>query len=139
MSEDSEKVRIRREQAEHDKKSVRSIFLEKKRREEKTKIQFGNEVIEIKALALSDPQIRKIRDQHPPRKGDVGDSNLGFNAKTFPAHFMSETYIEPELSREEWQGLWDSEDWSAGEIQALFDWAWGVSMKGFNVPFGDNS
>lgn len=118
------------------KASTRDKFLKKKRRVDKKTITLNGEVTEITITALPTPELTVLQVNHPMRRNNSDDKVLGLNAKTFPPALFAASVLDPKLTEDEWAEIWSSPDWSAGELGHLLDLVFGVSTKGFDVPFG---
>ena len=116
--------------------STRDRFLKKKKRVDKKTITLNGEETVIVIEALPTPLLNQLQVEHPARKNNNDDKALGLNSKTFPPALFAASVQDPKLSADEWQEIWTSPDWSAGELGHLLDLVFGVSTKGFDVPFG---
>lgn len=116
--------------------SGRDFLLNKTRRIETKPIVVGDETIEFKIRALSGKEMQKLIEAHPPRKNDGADGRMGFNRDSFTPALLAETVLEPKLDEAEWADVWTNDNFSAGEQGDIFDLAWSVSNRGFDVPFG---
>lgn len=67
-------------------------------------------------------------DAHPPTKEQTSkvvemggsETDLQWNADTFPVALVSASLVSPKFTPEEVQEMWDSPDWAFQELQALF-------------------
>lgn len=71
---------------------------------------------------------------HPPT-GEQKKEGAGYNPDTFGPALISACSLDPKLTPNEAKELWDSDEWSRGEVMALFTAAVEVNSKGLDVPF----
>lgn len=119
--------------------SAKDVFKRKTSRIVTESIKVGDDEVEIKIKALPVKQFTRLQDDHPPRKNNGKDANLGFNQDSFPPALFAASLIEPRMTEEEWAEIWHSEQWSSGELANLLDLVWGTTNRGFDVPFGGRS
>jgi len=50
----------------------------------------------------------------------AGNPDLQYNPDTFPQALIAESCVDPELSKEEVQDLWEDDSWTTPELLALF-------------------
>jgi hypothetical protein len=72
--------------------------------------------------------------KHKPTNAQRADG-ASFNSDTFPPALLARVCVEPEMSEEDWSEIWDSPDWSRGEITDLYGAAVNLCTTGFNIPF----
>jgi hypothetical protein len=71
---------------------------------------------------------------HPPTPEQKKDG-AGYNPDTFGPALISACSLEPYLTPNEAKELWNSEQWSRGEVMDIFSTAVEVCSKGLDVPF----
>ncbi len=79
----------------------------------------------------------KLLGKHPPRP-EQKIEGASYNIDTFGPAIIAACSVEPELSEDEAKQLWDSDDWSRGEIMTLFRAAVEVCNKGLDIPFTES-
>lgn len=71
---------------------------------------------------------------HPPT-ADQKKEGAAYNPDTFGPALISACSVSPSLTVNEAKELWESEEWSRGEVMELFVAAVEVNSKGLDVPF----
>lgn len=71
---------------------------------------------------------------HPPT-ADQKKDQMTYNPDTFGPALIAACSVSPSLTPNEAKELWDSDEWSRGEVMALFSAAVEVNSKGLDVPF----
>lgn len=68
-----------------------------------------------------------------------GQPGLNYDVEKFPPALVAASLVDPELTADEVQELWDSEDWNDAELQALFMGARGANEARRLVDLGKDS
>ena len=76
----------------------------------------------------------KLIGKHPPRAKDK-KQGYGYNPDGFGPEIIAATCIDPDMSVEDAQDIWESDDWNRGERMMLLMAAIEVCTAGLNVPF----
>jgi hypothetical protein len=71
---------------------------------------------------------------HPPT-ADQKKEGASYNPDTFGPALISACAVSPVMTPNEAKELWESEEWSRGEVMELFVAAVEVCSKGLDVPF----
>jgi len=71
---------------------------------------------------------------HPPTAEQKKESGT-YNPDTFGPALIAACSVTPHLTPNEAKELWESDEWSRGEVMALFLAAVEVNSKGLDVPF----
>ena len=66
-------------------------------------------------LAENSPSPRQIEEAKVE-----GNNDLQYNPETFPQALIAASCVEPDMSVEDVQELWDDEDWTTPELLSLF-------------------
>lgn len=87
--------------------------------------ELDESTVELKFRSLGRKAYEDLLEQHPPEEEDEDDEEVKkdeqiWNAKTFPKALVAASLVEPKLSDEEIDILWD--EWNGNEVTALF-WA----------------
>jgi hypothetical protein len=93
--------------------------------------------VTLKYRAIGAKEYDKLVAKHPP-KTEQRAEGASFNMDTFAPALIAACCVEPEMSREDAQALWDSEDWSRGDLMVLFRNAVELNNRGIDIPFSDN-
>ncbi len=134
----------RAKQSEQDKKSrnKRATFemLKNKPRATSTftvyiKDEDGEEQeLELKYRAIGSVEYDKLVSKHPP-KNEQRVEGAVFNIDTFAPALIARVCQEPEMSEDEAAELWNSPDWSRGDLMVLFRNAVELNNRGLDIPF----
>jgi hypothetical protein len=84
--------------------------------------------------AINTKEYDKLLGKYPP-KPEQRAEGANYNIDAFGPALISRTLVEPELDEAQVKELWNSEDWSRGEIMTLFSAAVEVCMRGLDIPF----
>lgn len=82
---------------------------------------------------------------HPPTLEQLakakkdGHSDLAFNLDTFPPAIVAASMVEPTLTLEQVQEIWDSDEWNQVELGELFNSAMQVNGTRRTVDLGKDS
>lgn len=71
---------------------------------------------------------------HPPT-AEQKKEQAAYNPDTFGPALISACSVQPHLTPVEAKELWESDEWSRGEVMELFVAAVEVNSKGLDVPF----
>ena len=75
---------------------------------------------------------------HPPTKEQKAEGG-SYNVDTFAPALISACSSNPHLTVDEARQVWQSDDWSRGELMELFLGCVEVNNKGLDVPFIDSA
>ena len=88
---------------------------------------------DIRIRALPRKQYRELLETHPPADSD---EKADWDAETFPPALIAASCVDPELTLEQAQQIWD--EWEAAEAGPLFLACWGLNelrgRAGFTWP-----
>jgi len=87
--------------------------------------------------AISGYQFDQLKKDCKPTQEDK-KAGLDYNAEKFAPKLIAATCIEPEMTEEDAQEIWESDEWNRGERMQLFMAAMEVCTSGLNVPFKSN-
>jgi hypothetical protein len=76
----------------------------------------------------------KLVSKYPPRPHDK-KQGYGYNPDKFGPAIIAATCIDPEMSLEDAQEIWESDDWNRGELMLLLMSAVEVCTVGLQLPF----
>jgi hypothetical protein len=119
--------------------SAKDAFLKKTRRIDRPKITLGDQTYTLEIHALTNKELNTLIDEHPARKNNDEDKPYGYNRTTLPPALFAMSVKDPQMTREEWEQVWISPEWSPGELSHLLDLVMSTSTRGFDVPFGARS
>lgn len=97
----------------------------------------GTSEVTMKFQAIGMRAYDNLVAKHPP-KPDQRAEGSSFNMDTFAPALIAACAVEPEISLEEAKQIWDSDDWSRGDVMVLFRNAVELNNRGLDVPFSEN-
>lgn len=74
-----------------------------------------------------------LLNEHPPTKEEKEEKNYQYHPETFGPALLAATAIDPPMSIEDAQAIFD--EWSQGEVEALFMTALAACTERASVPF----
>jgi hypothetical protein len=135
MSDTAIKIQSsRNEQSSSDKKSTLEKLKSKKPRQETVTLEVEGEQLELLFQAISYKDLDALQAKHPPTQKQRVDG-ASFNRNSFPPALIAACSVEPKFSEKDALEIWNSDDWSTGELNTLFDAVSALCMKGLDVPF----
>jgi len=96
-----------------------------------------DDAVTLKLRAINTVVYDKLIAEHPPTKEQKAEGSH-YNLDTFGPVLLATCTLEPAMTAEDAVALWNSEDWSRGE---LLDWFMGcmeLCNAGMKVPFTAN-
>lgn len=114
-------------------------LLKKRRRETTVEINTsddaGNDVtLQLRFRAISSKQYDDLVGKHEPTTKQKADGAV-YNIDTFAPALIAAVSLEPKLSVEDAEAIYNSDEWSGGEIGGLFLSALRLCNAGLDVPF----
>lgn len=100
----------------------------------------GGTVIEyvVTLRAIGSKAYDVLVGMHPPT-ADQKREGATYNPDTFGPALISACALEPHMTPNEAKELWESEEWSRGEVMELFVAAVEVCSRGLDVPFTETA
>ena len=78
----------------------------------------------------------KMVTDYPPTDEDKElEKDAAWDLNRFPPAIIQAACIDPKMTAEEVQEIWDSTDWSQTELTKLFAAAWQANQETPNIPF----
>lgn len=96
----------------------------------------GVNEVTLKYQAIGMRAYDKLVSKHPP-KPDQRAEGASFDMDTFAPALISACSVEPEISVAEAKAIWDSEEWSRGDVMVLFRNAVELNNRGLDIPFSE--
>ena len=90
--------------------------------------------LSMKYRALSSKEYDKLLEKHPPSTREKA-KGATYTVDTFAPALISAVSAEPQLTVEQATELYNSDEWSGGEISTLFVNALRICNAGLDVPF----
>lgn len=109
-----------------DQKEHKAAFAKARREFDAIRTEVEENSAEFVLRALSRPMVDRLMDEHPATKKQVdeaedeGKTPPTWNGDTFPQALVAASLVEPEVTLEDVQGMWDSPDWNQAELMTLF-------------------
>jgi hypothetical protein len=141
MPETDKTVTARRKQSEQNKTATLDRLISKRRATTEFSIYIngedGPEELTLKFQAIGAREYDQLVAKHPP-KAEARAEGASFNMDTFAPALIAACSLEPEISPKDAKEIWDSEDWSRGDLMVLFRNAVELNNRGIDIPFSEN-
>jgi hypothetical protein len=141
MSETDKTVTARRKQSEKTKTATLDRLIAKRRATTEFSIYVtgddGPEELVLKFQAIGAREYDSLVSKHPP-KAEARAEGASFNIDTFAPALIAACSLEPELTPSQAREIWESEDWSRGDLMVLFRNAVELNNRGIDIPFSEN-
>lgn len=130
-------IKARAAQRDASKRATYDLLRNKKRAEKELTftIDSGDGPTEMTLLfrAIGAQEYDAILTKNPPTIEQKAEGQ-SYNIHTFAPSLLAEVCVEPQMSKGEWQDVWDSPDWNRGETMDLFFAAVNLCNKGMDIP-----
>jgi hypothetical protein len=93
-----------------------------------------NVEVTLKLKAIGSQEYDDLLASNPPTAEQKRDNNT-YNPDTFAPELIAACSVEPQMSAADATKLWNSPEWSRGEVTELFLACIEVCSKGLDVPF----
>lgn len=132
-------VEARQAQSDASKASTLDLLKGKKRASEKFTVFVTDDdgestEVQLHFRAIGAAAYDKLVSKYPPTTEQRADG-AQFNLDTFAPALISACCVEPEMSYKDAKEIWDSSDWSRGEVITLYRHAVDLCNRGMDVPF----
>jgi hypothetical protein len=97
----------------------------------------GTTEVTLKYQAIGARAYDDLVGKHPA-KPDQRAEGASFNMDTFAPALISACSVDPEISAAEAKAIWDSDEWSRGDVMVLFRNAVELNNRGLDVPFTES-
>ena len=135
MSDTQIKIQAERNaQSQQSKMSTLDKLKSKKPRQQEIELDINGEKVTLKFQAISYKDLDALQAKHPPTNAQRADG-ASFNRNTFPPALIAACSLEPHMDESDAREIWNSDDWSTGELNTLFDAVSALCMRGLDVPF----
>lgn len=131
---DVKNTQLRLDQSKASKKSTLEKLKSKKARTRTIEVVVDGETLEMTFRALSAHDLDALQAKHKPTMEQRG-RGFAFNPNTFAPALVAACSVEPKMSEEDTEEIWNSEEWSSGELTQLFDACTSLCMEGMQVSF----
>jgi len=94
------------------------------------------EPIEVTMLfrAIGARDYDRLLGKHPPNTEQRAQGQ-SYDINTFGPALIARVCVDPEMSEQDAQTIWNSADWGRGEVMSLFGAAVEICNKGLDIPF----
>jgi hypothetical protein len=97
----------------------------------------GSNEVTLKYQAIGMVAYDRLVAKHPP-KAEQRAEGSSFDMDTFAPALIAACSVDPEISPQAAKDIWNSEDWSRGDVMVLFRNAVELNNRGLDVPFSAN-
>lgn len=93
--------------------------------------------VTLKYQSIGMREYDRLVSKHPPKPEQRVDG-ASFDIDTFAPALIAAVCVEPELTPGDAKEIWDSPDWSRGDLMVLFRNAVDLNNRGLDIPFSAN-
>jgi hypothetical protein len=90
--------------------------------------------VTMKYQSIGMREYDKLVGKHPPTPEQRVEGS-SFNIDTFAPALIAASCVEPEMTASDAKDIWDSPDWSRGDLMVLFRNAVDLNNRGLDIPF----
>jgi hypothetical protein len=94
----------------------------------------GTNEVTLKYQAIGMRAYDRLVAKHPPKPEQRAEGS-SFDIDSFAPALIAACSVEPELSPAEAKQIWESDDWSRGDVMVLFRNAVELNNRGLDIPF----
>jgi hypothetical protein len=94
----------------------------------------GTNEVTLKYQAIGMRAYDRLVAKHPPKPEQRAEGS-SFDIDSFAPALIAACSVEPELTAAEAKSIWESEDWSRGDVMVLFRNAVELNNRGLDIPF----
>lgn len=141
MTDEVKSVQARQKQSEVSKAATLDLLKGKSRAKETFTIYISNEdgpqEVELTFQAIGAKEYDKLVSKHPP-KAEQRVEGASFDIDSFAPALIAKVSVEPEMTEKDAKEIWDSPEWSRGDLMVLFRRAVELNNRGVDIPFNEN-
>ena len=141
MADEAKTQAARKAQSKYDKAATLDMLKGKKRHETTFSLYLDNDgeeqEVTLTFRAIGMREYDRLVGKHPP-KTDQRAEGASFNIDTFAPALIAACSVEPDLTEADALEIWNSPDWSRGDLMVLFRNAVDVNNRGLDIPFSAN-
>lgn len=131
----------RQKQSEHDKRATLDQLINKPRSTTEFSLYLsdgngGSSEVTLKFQAIGMRSYDRLVSKHPP-KAEQRAEGSSFDIDSFAPALISACAVDPEITPTQAKQLWESEDWSRGDVMVLFRQAVELNNRGLDIPFNE--
>jgi hypothetical protein len=134
MTDETDQLEAQNEQRAESRRATFEAMASKRRAEREVSVVLneGDEPVSFLFRAISAPQYDRLVTANPPTKDQLADG-AAYNINTFGPALLAKVIAEPAMTVEQWKEIWNSDDWSGGEISGLFSTSMELCSRGLNL------
>lgn len=141
-STEAKTVEARQKQSAGDKRATIDLLKNKPRASTEFTLYITDEdgnqnEVTLKYRAIGMREYDKLVSKHPPKPEQRVDG-ASFDIDSFAPALISAVCVEPEISPEDAKEIWNSPEWSRGDLMVLFRNAVELNNRGLDIPFSAN-
>lgn len=138
----AKQAEARQKQSEASKRATLDLLKNKPKRTHEFTIYLTDESgekveVTLKYASIGMREYDKLVSKHPPTAEQRVDG-ASFNIDTFAPALIARSAVDPEMSEEDAKEIWDSPNWSRGDVMVLFRNAVELNNKGLDIPFTES-
>lgn len=130
-------VEARAKQRNNSKSATLDLLKGKKRAVDTFSIWVDGKEVEMTFRAIGAIDYDKLVSKNPPTIEQRADG-ASFNLDTFAPALIAAVSSDPDISPEDAKAIWNSSDWSRGEVITLYRKAVDLCNRGLDIPFNEN-
>lgn len=127
-------VESRAKQRAASKRATFAKLSKKARAEREVPVVVAGEELTLLFRAVGAKEYDDLLSAHPPTPKQKLEGAT-YNLDSFGPALIAAVCAEPNLTEDEAKAIWESADWSRGEIMTLFGNAVEICNQGIDVPF----
>lgn len=137
-TESTRTLTVRQAQSKADRQATLDLLRGKKRRTKDLTIKIEDEEVTLKFQAISAKELDALSTKYKPTM-DQKMEGARFNPDTFPPALIAACSVQPVMTFEEAKEIWESPEWSNGELATLFTTCLDLCNAGLDIPFTENA
>lgn len=126
------KISVKRD--EKARRGTAELLLSKARKSTEITIDIGGEPLTLKFEAISAHEMDALITRCPPTK-EQRARGMSYNPNLLNPELVALCSVEPKLEKSQTRDMWNSENWSAGELNQLSDACLNLCSEGFGSSF----
>lgn len=135
-------VEARQKQSEKSKAATLDLMKGKSRAKETFSIYINDDTGEQQEISLTFQAIGaveydKLVSKHPP-KAEQRVEGASFDIDSFAPALIARCSVDPEMTEKDAKEIWESPEWSRGDLMVLFRRAVELNNRGVDIPFSAN-
>lgn len=127
-------VTARAKQSSASKRATIDLLKNKKRATSEFTIYIEDQELTMKFQSIGAVAYDRLIAKHPP-KAEQRVDGASYNMDTFAPALIAACSLEPEMTPSDANEIWNSDDWSRGDLMVLFMKAVDLNNRGIDIPF----